>query len=239
MKPWSVNELNTTDILTFALCMMLDKQGKLKPGTPFYNKLDTACNAIEALRDMCRSNEHYTSGFISIEEAIYHKVRRDKLVENLEGHMQNETNASYRFLLKHNLDAEAVLKDPVMLDHIIALYFRVESENEYWSMLDCVVMHGVEEVLERREPIDCANCGETSDVIFTADDKPCCKRCIENISTKCEICDSETLKGVTEVCDDNGDFKDACFKCLDAYYTYIPNLNDYIHNDSCGITVIG
>ena len=239
MKRWTISELQSTDVLTFTLCMMQDKQGKLKPWTPIYNMLNTACKTIEELRDICRNNEHYTSGFMTIEEAIYHKVRRDKLVTDLECHMKNDSNYSYDYLLERGLTAESVVNDTEMINNIVALFLKNDGESDYWTVLDTVIMQGAEDTLERRKPKHCANCGEISVAIFIADDKPCCMYCIENISTKCEICDSETLKGVTEVCDDNGDLKDACFKCLDAYYTYEPNLNDYIHNDSCGVTVIG
>jgi len=238
MKRWTISELESTDILTFALCMMLDRQSKLKPWTPLYNMLDAACKTVEELRDICRKNEHYASGFITIEEAIFQKVRRDKLITNLECHMENDSNSSYDFLLGHDLTAEAVMNDTEMLNHIVTLFFKVDGESDYWTVLDTVIAQGVEDILERRKPKNCANCGGTSDVIFTADEKPCCKHCIENISSKCDICDRETLKGTTEVCSYSEYPKNVCFKCLDAYYTYLPAIGEYIHNDIPSVLVI-
>ena len=142
LSRWTIADLENTDDLTFAMCIIDERLRKVQMGTPLEKKLRSAHSTLEELRDCCRNNANYQRGLSSAKEAVYRVVRREYLIQELSANMEDDKIAE--FLAKHNLDAESVLGDPEMMDQIIERYFKYDcTTSDYWTTFETAITEGV------------------------------------------------------------------------------------------------
>ncbi len=141
-KRWTAKQLNETDDLTFAMCVLSERRELLNQESPLAKKLQRVYRVLEELRDMCREHQHYAEGMLSTQDAIYKAAERMNIMADIESCLIDSDHINV-----FGLTPAQIMADKEIIGHILHQYF---NNDDYWCWIKATIEHGIKDVVEER-----------------------------------------------------------------------------------------
>ena len=149
MNKWTINELNKTDDITFAMSILSERRAELNPNAPLAQKIVSTLITLEKIRGGCPVVEG--DCWQIIRERIFQEVEREHTVGIIKSRLEDKTNENGECTYYlHGLTADKILADREITDSIVRRLEKCECSDDYWIALDFAIEQGVYDVTERR-----------------------------------------------------------------------------------------
>jgi len=141
-KRWTIPELQELDDITFAMCILSERQETLNQEVPLAKKLRSAYHTLDDIRGGKPMNPDLCVGS-SVREQIYREKDREYLLEDIKIQLEREE------LDLHGLTPEQVLADGEIIAQILHRFGKCETD--HWENMEYAVEEGIKEILEERK----------------------------------------------------------------------------------------
>ena len=127
------------NVLAFVLRILVEHNINAPHDSPLSEKLQRAYKVISELHVA-----HMLMPHISVMEAIHQKQERDNHINNIEHQLDMDSYEGIELLHKYNLTAEDVMSNACLMELIITLYYKYDSEKSiYWDTLDDAITEAI------------------------------------------------------------------------------------------------
>ena len=152
MNKWTIKKLNETDDITFAMCILSERQASLNPNAPLAQKLQNARLLLDKVRGGCPITSDVISDAGDIYSAVCNRIHLEEerkcTIADITGRLNEYDTLSIDL---HGFEPAEVLTDKQMMACIMERLFKCSCENDYWECVDMSIERGIAEALDLRK----------------------------------------------------------------------------------------
>ena len=148
MNKWTIKRLNETDDITFAMCILSERQAGLNSNAPLSQKIAKTLIMLEKIRGGCPVAADDCLDIIR--ERIYLEVDREHIVEKIKERLEEKSGDEVYGYNLHGLTIDEIFADNEIMKCIISRVGNCECRDGFWDDLDLAINQSINDIIESR-----------------------------------------------------------------------------------------